>query len=269
MFRVFLKRKIISDWSANAAKKVPLEAKIASNPKNVSKPVGDRSLDGRSQENRRLFKRYQVDYKHLTIMNDADIFVVRDVSSKGFSVEASERAFKRLQLGDEFEARMRYFGELYDLQAKVVWKKDHFVGFEIVMARSETFLFLQRLLKPIAVGSTLQLVEPRWTSSSGDGALWFRGEEGSDLLVWKDKDVETIAAWRLSTQGECVEWSQNKGFITGRITFSRKFPTDDETLTQLVPDEHPHPERKQFARDVIMAFEHEIKEELLPTFETT
>lgn len=264
MFRVFLKRKIAAEGSEqnspNSARNSS-QSHQNSNEKQIS--------ESSPNENRRLFRRFQVEYKHLTIMNDADIFVVRDVSSKGFCVDTSERAFQRLKLGDIFDARMRYFGELYDLQAKVAWKKDSLVGFEIIMARTETFLFMQRLLRPIAIGSTLKPIEKQFTIAQDSGSLWFRGDESTDLFIWIDQENLTLSAWRLTSGKDSIEWSSAKGFTTGTLSFSRKFPDDDQPISQLIPDATPSQSRKQFAQDVIMAFEHVIKEELLPTFDHT
>lgn len=252
MFRVFLKKKLDSPAASPNA-----------NPNTAT----DQSSVPLDAENRRLFKRYQIEYKHLTIMNDADIFVIRDVSSKGFCVEASQRALQRLKNGDTFEARLRYFGEIYDLQARVAWKRDNFVGFEIVMAKSETFLFIQRLLKPIAIGSSLKAIDRHVTLPNAQHSLWFRSDDSADLLVWIDQESVAISAWRLTYGRDCIEWSHSQGFTTGSLKSFAKDLDEDPSREQLVVDAKPSSEKRQFARDVIMAFEHEIKEDLLPTFE--
>ena len=99
--------------------------------------------------------------------------------------------------------------------------------------------------------------------------MWFRGEESTDLLVWRDEETQGIAAWRLQSGNDCIEWSLIKGFLTGSLNPTGKDSGGSALLYHLVPDETPHTVRKQFAQDVIMAFGHEIKEELLPTFENT
>lgn len=253
MFRVFLRRKQESD---------KLSTQTAANDNTLSENVAAEN------DNRRLFRRYQIEYKHLTIMNDADIFVIRDVSSKGFCVEASQRALERLQIGDTYDARMKYFGEIYDLQTKVCWKRDHFVGFEIVMATTETFLFLQRLIKPVAIGSSLKALDKQPTGPNDPISLWFRGDESTDLLIWIDQESVAISAWRITCGKDCIEWSQQNGFTTGSLKPTITNSPDEEVAEQLIVDQKPSKEKRLFARDVIMAFEHEIKEDLLPTFET-
>ena len=115
MLRIFLRRKVSSG-----------KTKENEQPTKSFRPSKTR--------NRRLFERYNVSQQHLTILNEQDILVVREISAKGFSSDVSERAFLRFTKGDIYEARIRYMGEIFDLNVKVTWKRNKVVGFEIVNA---------------------------------------------------------------------------------------------------------------------------------------
>src|SRR5690606_28845794 len=108
--------------------------------------------------------------KHLTMMNEQDILLIREISAKGFSTQVSHRGFNRFQVGDVYAARMRYLGEIYDLDARVSWKsgKDT-VGFELVTAERRTRDFMQRLLHPIALANSLRIVDAEFIKEKNDG----------------------------------------------------------------------------------------------------
>ena len=70
--------------------------KLHSGEREVHKP---QSRERKSyKRNRRLFERYNVNQQHLTVLNDQDIFVVRDISAKGFSSDVSPRAMTAFKL---------------------------------------------------------------------------------------------------------------------------------------------------------------------------
>lgn len=250
MFRLFLRKKLLAGDAAVADSK----ADAAKAPK----------------RDRRVFARFNVDHKHLTLMNEQDILLVREISAKGFSTEVSARGFARLTSGDVYEARIRYLGDIYDLNAKVVWKHDNFVGFEIVKASRETLLFIKRLLRPIEIASSLQPVDAAFMHDGGGGKQWFHGDDDTDLYVWTDaeKDHE-ITAWQLASGETYVEWNQTLGLTTGSLAAAKgresllganiQGPTHQK-------DTKPDSTKRQFAVDVIMALQFPVRDDLIETF---
>jgi hypothetical protein len=254
MFRLFLRKKVLTGDG-----KRPKAAR------------SDGPVPAPKQKNRRVFARYEVDHKHLTLMNEADILLVREISAKGFSTEVSQRGFARLTVGDVYDARIRYLGELYDLQARVAWKSargTQDVGFEIVKSGRETMLFLKRLLRPIEIASSLAQVESSFMSEGQDGKTWFHGDEESDLYVWHDQETQALTAWQLAIGNDYVEWTAGAGIVTGLL----QHQTGPGAMLGAAlagptrkPDGHVDPKKRQLAVDVIMALQFPVRDHLLET----
>lgn len=249
MFRIFLRKKILSGTTED-------KATARRSPTRMSR-----------QRNRRLFERYNVDQQHLTILNDQDILVIRDISAKGFSSDVSERAFERFNVGDHYDARMRYLGEIHDLQIKVTWKRNKAVGFELVDASRETLAFLRRLLKPIEVANSLKQVDAEFIRNNAEGKVWFHGDNETDLFIWRLPSGE-MHAWQLVVGKEFVEWNNIEGVSTGVIAYPPQSATADSLTTGdplQVRDKGRDSQRVQFATDVLMAMQSDLKEDLLAT----
>jgi hypothetical protein len=249
MFRLFLRKKLL-DGDSEEAKEV------------------QKASSADSQRNRRIFERYNIDHKHLTLMNEQDIFLIREISAKGFSTEVSDRGYERLNISDYYEARIRYLGEIYDLKARVAWKSDNFVGFEIVEADRPTLLFIKRLLKPIEIASSLQLVDANFVKETSNGKAWYHGDNESDLYTWHDNDNSNLTAWQLSVGESYVEWNSSDGFQTGSLKNSEgKEALMGANLQGLTHDKDKEldPEKRQLAVDIIMALQHPVREEILDT----
>ncbi len=248
MFRLFLRKKLLAGDGIADTKAEGIKA-----PK----------------RDRRVFARFNVDHKHLTLMNEQDILLVREISAKGFSSEVSPRGFSRLTIGDVYEARIRYLGDIYDLNAKVVWKHDNFVGFEIVKASRDTLLFIKRLLKPIEIAWSLQPVEAAFMHDNTSGKQWFHGDEDTDLYVWTDEEKHEITAWQLASGETYVEWNTSLGLITGSLVAAKgRESAMGANLLGPTHTQDPKPDggKRQFAVDVIMALQYPVRDDLIETF---
>lgn len=262
MFRLFLRKKVLS-----GSEKAVKGGERAHEGRRAAGSDVDPSATPR--RNRRVFARHAIDHKHLTLMNEQDILLVREISPKGFSTEVSPRGFQRLNIGDVYEARVRYLGEIYDLQTKVIWKQEGFVGFEIVKAGRETLTFIKRLLKPIEIASSLQPVEATFTNDSASGKTWFHGDDESDLYVWHNPETSDLTAWQLAVGDHYVEWNEASGLTTGSLAQVQGremlMGANLQGLTHRV-DQTLDPQKRQFAIDVIMALQFPVREEILETF---
>lgn len=260
MFRLFLRKKILSGTDEGSG-----NASLAGSG---TGPQTQSSL----RRNRRVFERYNMDHKHLTLMNDADIFLVREISSRGFSVEVSARGFDRLIVGDIYEARLRYVGEIYDLQARVAWKTSPSIGFEITDTKPETYRFLKRLLRPIEIAGSMQPVDAAFMSEQAAGKSWYHGDQDSDLYVWHDVETSELRAWHLAIGEHYVEWNEANGLTTGCLTpapVREVFMSSKMGAMVSQPDGEMDIEKQQFAIDVIMALQQPVRDELLQTFGLT
>jgi len=245
MLRLFLKQKVSS---------------------RKSKPKDPRAF---SKRNRRIFDRFPVDHKHLTMMNEQDILLVREISAKGFSTSVSKTSLDRFQIGDTYSARFRYLGESYDVEAKVSWKDDEgSLGFEISKHNDQTREFIQRLLKPIAIASSLKKVDATFMRNNKEGKTWYHGDNDTDLYTWEGTNGQ-LKAWQFITNEVFLEWNEIQGMRTGYITVTNQSVSGITDLKkeslQQVFDPSTNQETLLMGLDIIMASNIEQKKLILET----
>ena len=250
MFRVFLKQKIETKSTSEAS------------------PSGVHFSP--SLHERRRYERHDVDYKHLSVLNDADILSIRDISLQGFSTEVGPRCFERLKKNDVYETRIRYMGEVFAMNARVAWKAGSLVGFQLVEAPSETQLFLRRLISSAKIGNQLvkSPIDSRSMTDMETKKDWFQGPEDSELHVWRQEASGHVTAWQLSAPPKFIEWSESIGIVTGHVSSSMIVRGDEQgqaTGSILHPDAQIDQEKVQFALDVLMALRDPSRDELVKT----
>ena len=256
MFRLFLHRKLLAGDGKSRRR----------NPK---APV----LTPSPQRNRRANERFNVDHKHLTLMNEQDILLVRDISAKGFATILSPRGLERLEIGDVYEARFRYVGEIHPLEAKVAWKdpEAQLVGFTITEAPATTTEFLARLLRPIEIATSLRSIDPAVLAGGQDGKSWLHGDYDTDLFTWREPDTGRIKAWQLRVGPEFVAWSESQGLVTGtyaggglaEAARQRGLGEAQALPGAEIRDDQVAPQRRQLAIDILMALPQELGAELM------
>jgi hypothetical protein len=201
-------------------------------------------------KNRRIYERFAVDQKHLTVLNDQDILVIRDISVKGFASEVSERAYDRFALDDIYSARMRYHGKVQEMDLKVAWKRERLVGFELYEPPTSTIIFFKNLVRPVQLAHSLSQVEASFMEDH-QGLTWYHGED-VDLHIWIN-DEEGLAAWQLVADDQVVEWSAVHGIKTGvlrRQNFGDTGIHEPGEVLRFI-DENPVATRLRFASDII------------------
>ncbi|MES2744329.1 MAG: hypothetical protein V4655_02835, partial [Bdellovibrionota bacterium] len=201
-------------------------------------------------KNRRIYERFSVDQKHLTVMNDQDILSIRDISLKGFASAVSDRAYERFLIGDVYTARMRYHGKVSELDLKVAWKRENLVGFELYEPTTPIITFFKSLVRPVQLAHSLSQVEASFMESH-QGMTWYHGED-VDLHIWINDD-EGLAAWQLVADDQVVEWSAVHGVKTGilkRQPFAESGILEPGEVVRVI-DESPLPTRLRFAFDII------------------
>ncbi len=235
MIRLFLQKKIMTS---------PV-------PDEVTKP------DRTPRHNRRIFSRYAVDHKHLTLMNDQDILLLKEVSAKGFSSLVSPRAFEKFAIGDEYEAKLRYLGEVYSINIRVTWKESQIVGFAVTKAHREALDFFQRLLWPMAIAASLKLVNSKFTTEGEHGQTWYHGDDDSDLFLWQESPSPKVTAFRLVVKGLYVAWNDRDDLATGSLKKAEQL-SPLQTLTEPLvpmPDDLPDARKLQLALDILMSLQ--------------
>ncbi len=218
------------------------------------------------RRNRRIYERFNVDFKHLTMLSDQEILQVRDISAKGLSTSLSDRLREQMNIGDMYLAKMRYLGEIFDIKAKVSWKGDDTVGFEFVEPTPRTLQFMQRLLRPMEIAASLRQVDSAFMAEKHTAKQWFHGDEETDLYVWLDH-AGKIASWQLITKTDLVEWTVASGVRTGTVAqqVGAVDIRSDEAQNSSAHDPTVDKRKAQFAYDVIMALPLPVKDQLIET----
>ncbi len=232
------------------------------NKKEEEKPA----LPPKRLRNRRVFERFNIDTKHLALMNEQDILLVRDVSQLGFSTEVSKRGFERLKKGDIYQCRLRYLNEIFTLKTKVTWKVKQFVGFEIVKPSQQVKRFMNRLIKPVEIGVSMEEVDKSLVNQDEESSdkRWFHASSGTDLFTWQEEDE--LKAWRLEDQAKFINWTKGDGIRTGKVKSKIKtIGVSDPWTNEYQNDDLKDPNLEQFAIDVFMAMQIDQKEKLLKT----
>jgi hypothetical protein len=241
MFRVFLGKKLENKRPARTAKK--------------SAP---------SNKNRREDIRYDLDHKHLTLMNDQDIYQIRDVSKNGFSTYAPKRTLQRVTTGDVYESKIRYLGATYTLIARVSWTNNEAIGFTCLDSNPQTKEFLARILQPMTIGSTLTLMECDIVKKYEPSKTHYLGNHNSNLLVWTGQDG-IVDAWQLIIDSSFLEWSCLNGLFSGNLVDTVKSSMFDLSKEMLNKTEEVSTESIQFATDVIMGSSIKEQEQIINT----
>lgn len=250
MFRIFLRKKIKSGETKDG-------------PRTISRPSFKR--------NKRIHERFNVHHDSLQVMNDQDILVIRDISSKGFASDVSESSFQKFVIGDVYDGRIKYFKELYDFKIKLSWKKNRAVGFEIIDSDEGGRKFIQRLLKPIELAKSLQEMKAEYLTEEASGRKsWFHSDqENTDLYIWYHEDGR-LEAWRFASGDLYVQWDESDELTTGKVVQGEGFHTADGLSTSephYLKDKQNNAQALQYAFDVISALDSAKKHEIIAIIE--
>lgn len=224
----------------------------------------------RPKRNRRIYDRFDIDHKHLSLMNDQDILLIRDISEFGFSTEVSSRGFKRLNIGDTYRCRLRYLNEIYEVEACVRWKLKNFVGFEIVKNSPKLNRFMKRLIKPIEIASTFNKVDDMINKlQHDDGMEWYQGVDSSNFYLWRD-EFGHVKSWCFESSNRYLKWKQGFGLSSGSWKSEGHFselmsnPKNREASEDMALDG----DLTQLVLDVFMAFPIPEKQELINSIQS-
>jgi hypothetical protein len=74
----------------------------------------------------------------------------------------------------------------------------------------------RRLIRPAALAASLRRVDSAFMAEFGSEKIWYHGDEGCDLMIWRAPGATNPMAWRLSFDAGYVEWRDGFGFETGK-----------------------------------------------------
>jgi hypothetical protein len=176
-----------------------------------------------SIKERRIFERYNVKDRHYSMMNDQDIFAIQNISKQGFCIEASNRSFSRLTIGDNYEFKMRYAREVYTGQGTVRWKKNSLIGFELLQNTQTIKDLFKRLIVPMKIGQSLTLVaEKKTIKELPNDIMWFNGLYDTNFFLWVTKN-QKVKSWLLQSSDRFIKWDKENSLLAGKVKDYIKF----------------------------------------------
>ncbi len=235
------------------------QGKIIDTELNI-KPPGKNLL-----KNRRIYDRFDLNHKQISLLNEQDILIVRDISQKGFSTEVGDRSYERLAIGDIYRCKIRYLRENYSSDLQVRWKAPGHIGFELKQPSPQVTAFMARLLNSLEIGRSLQLVGGQEAQRrDNEGMVWYHGTERSNLFLWFD-EAGKIKSWIFESGNDVIHWDFDAGYTTGTLMNDKEsnFFLHQPTKPVYEYDRAPRAELVQLAIDVLMATQIAEKNDIL------
>lgn len=213
-------------------------------------------LPTKQLRNRRLYERYNINLKHISMLNEQDILIIRDLSEEGFSCEADTRCLVRMNRGDKYLCKMRYLSEIYEIAAQVMWKDTNFIGFAIKFPGEKVLNFIKRLLNPAQVGYSLKSLDTSLKRLAYDGGpIRFSGEQNSSLVIWETENRD-LESWYFECGDKYTQWDCYRGIETGKLLEHQKNPTLSKVWDKnKVRDTKENTSFIQFTIDVLMTLD--------------
>lgn len=209
-------------------------------------------LPRKQYRNRRLYERFQIDHKHIALLNQQDILMIRDLSESGLCCEVDDRCLERLEIGDRYTCRMRYANEIYEVTVRVAWKKKPFVGFALEEPSQKVTQFIERIITPARIGYSLKTLDHSLRKLVFDGLpLEFHGEDQTQILIWEAEN-KLLESWYFEFKDYYIKWELHRGLETGRLLEKRAKLLSKPWEKEKKRDMSLNARLTQFAMDVFM-----------------
>ena len=220
-------------------------------------------LPGKRYRNRRTYDRYAVKHKSLTALNKSDIFNISDISERGICCLVSPQAQERL-LGEQlYKCRIRYLDELFELNLRVKWKNEKYVGFSLEEPSPEVSSFVERIISPIKIALSLEKQKEIKNEKSHNYLIeHWKGSHETHIILGIDAKSK-IQFWQIQSDKSCVMWDQTNDLSTG--TVANRKNSADPWECKILKNVSIDNEKKQLAIDVFMAFNHDHSNQVIET----
>jgi hypothetical protein len=142
---------------------------------------------------------------------DGKIYSVVDLSTGGMSLRLLDSAdLAQFSLAQVIEGTINLRREKFPIKARVRWLKNDAIGAEFENMESKTIQALKDFFDPEALGQELRPVP-----AQEEGALWYHGPSGTDLLFWRKPDG-SYHRFAIFLMGSYAQWDEQSGLATGR-----------------------------------------------------
>lgn len=164
----------------------------------------------KGQDKRRV-PRIALTREQFKLTDTGKVFGVQDLSVGGLALKIlNPQDMIYFTVGRFISGTLNLNGKKVPIRAQVRHIKTSMAGCEFIELHPDTEKIITQFLDPSELGKALR-VSPE---SSGDGAIWFHGPTGTDLLIWRGIDGE-FNKFSLFLLGNYVQWEHEAGLMTG------------------------------------------------------
>ncbi|MCM0606012.1 MAG: PilZ domain-containing protein [Xanthomonadaceae bacterium] len=164
----------------------------------------------KGQDKRRV-PRIALTREQFKLTDTGKIFAVQDLSLGGLALRILEpQDMIYFTVSRFISGTLNLNGRKVPIRAQVRHIKTSMAGCEFIDLDPDTEKIITQFLDPSELGRALR-ASPE---SSGDGAIWFHGPTGTDLMIWRGIDGE-FNKFSLFLLGNYVQWELDAGLMTG------------------------------------------------------
>jgi hypothetical protein len=175
--------------------------------------ISNETKESRGRERRRL-PRLNLSGEQFRLAQNGKVFSVTDLSTEGMALRILDREDLRLfPVAADIQGTLNLKGSKYPVKAVVRHLGSDLVGCEFAGLDSTVAAALTQFLDPAVLGHELKPIP------ASDGALWYHGPSGTDLLLWRGVDGQ-YKRLTLYVLGSFVQWENDAGLSTGRAEVS-------------------------------------------------
>ena len=186
------------------------------------------------------------------LSQNGKIFSVFDLSLGGMALRVLDRAdLTVFTVGARVEGSLNLHREKYHVTARVRHVGTELVGCEFEELDAEVTAVLTQFFDPKALGQELRPIP-----AAENGALWYHGPSGTDLILWRGVDGQ-YRRFTLFVLGSYAQWETEVGTTTGRA--SPSFEKSEvrgvvrfETML-LEPDSRPDAGKLSIAKTLLLS----------------
>ncbi len=216
----------------------------------------NRASDGME---RRRVPRLNLTSEQFRLAKNGRVFSVADLSVGGMALRLVDRQDLALfPVAARISGVLNLRREKYHVEAVVRHVGRDLVGCEFEPLEGLTKQAIEQFLDPDTLGQELKPIPAE------DGALWYHGPSGTDVLLWRRADGQ-FHRFVLFLFGTFVQWEEDVGVTTGRLRSS--FEASEvrgvirfETML-LDPDEQADPGKLLVAQKLVASspMQHDLK----------
>jgi len=149
---------------------------------------------------------------------------VKDISLSGMQCLLVDAPMD-VTIGDRIQGKIHWKRNELKIQAKVSWKKESTLGIEFILNRDEEeelrkFLSFEQMAK-----NTISMFSAHQKNDySHQLQNWLSADGVFELFVWGDSQL-TISHFHILILETLIEWTEDKGFKTGKLKSKRNIET--------------------------------------------